>query len=61
MPASTVIAALGVERQHAIERACIDEHAGLAELLTAHRVPSTRDGHRYPLDTWRALLPPPAR
>ena len=40
--------ALGVERQHPIERARIDEHAGLAELLAAHRMPSARDRYGFP-------------
>ena len=44
MPPSTVIeTALGVEGEHPVERARIDEHAGLAKLLAAHRVPSARD------------------
>ena len=38
--------ALGVEGEHPVERARVDEHAGLAELLAAHRVASTRDRHR---------------
>ena len=47
MPPSTVTRpAAGVERQHAIESPCVDEHRALAELLAAHRVPAAGDRHR---------------
>jgi hypothetical protein len=41
-------AALGVERQHAVEVACIDQHAGFAELLASHRMSPADDRHRDP-------------
>ena len=44
-------AALGVEGEHPVERARIDEHAGLAELLPAHRVASAGDRHRLAVAT----------
>ena len=39
-------AALAVEREHAVQRAHVEEDAGFAELLAAHRVPAAGDRDR---------------
>ena len=49
MPPSTVTRPrFGVERQHAIERASVDEDRALAELLPTHRVTAAGDRDGLP-------------
>ena len=53
-------AAFGVEREHAVDDARIDEHAPLAELLAAHRVTAAGDRDRPCPGPWLEQPPPEA-